>query len=215
MISGIVLLTSLTFAAAPPSPALEPPSADVSALIARLRQPAPANTAYAEVHFVKMLQKPLQVRGELHYGDAGELGKRVDQPYRETTTIVNGQVEVKREGRPVQHFSLERAPELEALLASFSALLGGDAASLNRYYSIALEQHEASWRLILTPRSQDLIKKVSELIVDGRDTAPRCFSLHESDGDTSVMRLGALADATLPDPPTSAALDILCRSATP
>jgi len=81
-----------------------------AALIARLARPAPADTAYTEVRFVSVLKRPLVLRGELHYGGAGELGKRVDQPYRETTTISHGKVEVQRSGKPAQRFSLERAP---------------------------------------------------------------------------------------------------------
>jgi len=135
MISGIALLTTLCFAAAPP-PAAPPESAppEAAALIAQLRLPVPADTDYAEIRFVHVLRKPLQLHGQLHYGGPGVLGKRVDAPYRETTNIANGEVEVQRDGKPARHFSLERAPELEALLGSFSALLGGDADVISDIY---------------------------------------------------------------------------------
>src|SRR5947199_7763184 len=84
MISGIALLTSLALAATQPTPSPEAPSADVAARIAQLKLPLPADTPYAETRFVHMLRKPLQLRGELHYGGTGVLGKRVDAPYRET-----------------------------------------------------------------------------------------------------------------------------------
>jgi len=173
----------------------------------------PSDTPYAETRFVHVLRKPLQLRGELHYGGAGVLGKRVDAPYRETTQIANDEVTVQREGKSARRFSLERAPELEALLESFSALLGGDAAALNRYFTLSLDRRDAAWRLTLTPRSHDLAKHLRELIVDGRDSAVRCVSLHEADGDASVMRMGAIADAKFADPPTASALDVLCRGA--
>lgn len=185
----------------------------MAALIARLARPAPADTAYAEVRFVHMLRKPLLLRGSVHYGGPGQLGKRVEQPYRETTAIVAGQVEVTREGRTPRHFSLDRAPELQALLASFSALLGGDVATLEQFYTIKLMDNAARWTLTLTPRAPDLAKHLREIVVDGAGNEPHCFSLHEADGDASVMLLDALAAAKLPDPPTANALAALCRAA--
>lgn len=173
----------------------------------------PSDTAYAETRFSKLLRKPLELRGELHYGGSGVLGKRVDAPYREATNITQGEVTVQREGKPVRKFSLERAPELEALLTSFSALLGGDAPELDRHFGLALARRGAAWQLTLTPRSNDLGKHLRELVVDGSEGAVRCVSLHETDGDASVMRIGALAAATLPQPATPAALEALCRDA--
>ncbi|MEP6938691.1 MAG: LolA-related protein [Rudaea sp.] len=211
MISGIALLTTLWLAAAPSSAA--PPeavAADAAALIAQLRLPAPADTDYAEIRFVHVLRKPLQLRGQLHYGGAGVLGKRVDAPYRETTSIANGEAEVQREGKQPRRFSLERAPELEALLGSFSALLGGDAAALDRQFAIRLDRRTNGWQLMLTPRAAALASHLRDLVVDGNGHEVRCVSLHESDGDASVMRLAELAAAPLAEP-TLASAEALCR----
>ena len=182
----------------------------MAALIAKLALPAPADTAYAETRFVHVLRKPLQLRGELHYGGPGVLGKRVDAPYRETTNIANGEVEVQREGKSARKFSLERAPELEALLSSFSALLGGDAAGLEHNFTIALSRSDAYWQLTLTPRAAALSRHLRDIVVDGRDTEVRCVTLHEGDGDSSVMRLATLAAASVSEP-TPATLAALCR----
>lgn len=199
----------------PPSAPADSVAPDTAALIASLRRAAPADTAYAEVRFLHVLQRPLILRGELHYGGVDQLGKRVDAPYRETTTIAAGQVSVQREGKTARNFSIERAPELQALLASFGALLGGDAPALNRYYAIALERSAANWRLTLTPRAPALAKQLREMIVDGKDKEPQCFSLHEADGDTSAMLLGALAASQWPQLPTPVGVDALCRGHTP
>ena len=110
MISGIALLLTLVCSANPP-----PAAADVSAdaLVARLARPAPARTAYTEVRFVHLLRKPLVLHGDLSYDGPGKLGKSVSAPYRETTTIADGNVEVQRDGRGTRKFELTRAPELE------------------------------------------------------------------------------------------------------
>ena len=83
---------------------------ETAALVASLRRPAPADTAYAEVRFVHVLRRPMVLRGELHYGGTGQLGKRVDAPYHETTTIAGSDVRVQREGKSERSFSLDRAP---------------------------------------------------------------------------------------------------------
>lgn len=195
-----------------PSPVVSHDTASIEAatLIGRLKLPVPADTVYAETRFVHVLRKPLQLRGQLHYGGNGVLGKRVDEPYRETTNIAGGEVEVQREGKPPRKFSLERAPELQALLASFSALLGGDADALAKHFEIALAHSGTTWQLTLTPRTRDLASHLHDIVVDGRDAEVSCLTLHEADGDSSVMRLSALAVASLPDA-TPAALAALCR----
>ena len=181
--------------------------------MARLLRPAPATTTYTEVRFVHLLRKPLVLHGELEYGGAQRLGKNVQQPYRESTTIADGAATVAREGRAPRKFGLERAPELQALLASFSALLGGDADTLQRYYTLQLVEDAAKWTLTLTPRDSALGRHLRDIVVDGADNEPHCFTLHEANGDASVMLLGALAGAKLPDPPAATALAALCRAA--
>ena len=208
----LALLSATPSAPAPPR---DTAARDAVALIARLARPVPSSTAYAEVRFVHLLKTPLVQRGELDYGGAGKLGKRVEQPYRETTTIDAGSVEVQREGRSTRKFPLDRAPELQALLAGFSALLGGDAAALEKIFGIRFVDNGSKWTLTLTPHEAALAKHLHEIIVDGSDDEPHCFSLHETDGDASIMLLGPLAAATLPVPPTRPALDTICQRITP
>ena len=157
-----------------------------------------------------MLKHPLVLHGELGYGGPGNLSKRVDAPYRETTTIAGNDVRVQREGKGERSFSLDRAPELGALLSGFSALLGGDSAALNRDFLVEAVQRNEDWRLTLIPRSPALAKQLSAMIVDGRDAEPRCFTLREADGDASAMLLGDLAKAAFADPPTREAIATLC-----
>lgn len=205
-----MLLALLATANPPPDSA---PTPEAAALIARLARPAPADTAYTEVRFVSMLKRPLVLHGALHYGGAGALGKRVDAPYRETTTVADGKVDVEREGRAAQHFSLERAPELQVMLSAFTALLGGDAASLARSYAIDASQEGERFTLTLTPRDRGLARHLRAVVVDGSGSEPACFSLQQADGDRSVMLLGALAAAPLPDPPTPKSVAALCTAA--
>ena len=103
---------------------------------------------------------------------------------------------------------------MQGLLASFSALLGGDAATMNRYYGIDETIDEHHWTLTLHPRSDALAKHLTSVVIDGAANEPRCFTMTQADGDASVMLLGDLAAATLPKPVTRASLDDLCHRAT-
>ena len=207
MISGIALTTALLLTANPPSDL----SPETATLIASLARPAPASTPYTEVHFAKLLREPLTLHGRLDYNGGDKLGKRVDSPYKETTTIADGKATIEREGRGAKTFGLDRAPDLQGLLASFSALLSGDSATMNRYYAIDETIDEKHWTLTLRPRSDALAKHLKTVVIDGAEKEPRCFTMVQADGDVSVMLLGDLAKATLPTPLTRESLDSLCR----
>ncbi len=199
-----ILLPALLLAATPPC--------DAANLIASLKRPVPASTAYTEVRFVHQLTRPLILRGELDYGGADKLGKRVDAPYRESTTISGDDVTVTRADRIPKHFDLERAPELKTLMGGFSALLGGDAAALAALYTISHVDNAGGWTLTLTPRDVAQSAHLKAFIIDGAGNEPHCFTLQQANGDASVMLLGPLAAAKLPQPPTTAALTTLCRA---
>ena len=184
---------------------------DPATLVAALARPTPATTAYAEVRFVDLLTRPLTLRGALEYRADGGLVKRVESPYRETTTVAAGQVTVERAGKPPRRFALTRAPELGAFLESFAALLGGDAARLAQAYDSSSAGDAAHWRLTLVPRDARLRKHLVRIAVDGAGSAPRCFTVEESGGDASVILVEQAAATPLPAPPTRAALDQLCR----
>ena len=153
----------------------------------------------------------LTLHGRLDYNGGDKLGKRVDSPYKETTTIADGKATIEREGRGAKTFGLDRAPDLQGLLASFSALLSGDSATMNRYYAIDETIDEKHWTLTLRPRSDALAKHLKTVVIDGAEKEPRCFTMVQADGDASVMLLGDLAKATLPTPLTRESLDSLCR----
>jgi len=207
-----MLLLALAMLQANPQPAVDKATpSDAAALIARLAHPAPARTAYSEVRFVRMLRKPLVLRGELEYGGAERLGKTVTAPYRETMTIADGNVVVQREGHGERKFALDRAPELQALLSGFSALLGGDAATVQKNFTLQLVDNAQNWTLTMTPSSA-LSRHLRDMVVDGAANEPRCFTLHESSGETSIMLIGPLAAAKLPEAPTADALAALCRA---
>ncbi len=184
-----------------------------AALIAGLERDLPARTPYTEVRFAQMFDRPTIARGELEYLGPGRLGKRVDSPYKETTTIADGQVKVQRGERKPREIALGQFPELEGFLRGFSALLGGDAATLERDFSVTARSDAARWRLELAPKDARLARRIASIVVDGTGKAARCFTINDADGDSSVMLVEALAAIELPKPLTPHNLDLACRGA--
>lgn len=150
-------------------------------------------------------------KGVLDYLGPGRLGKRVDTPYRETTTIADGEVTIQRGERKPRHVGLERVPELDGFLRGFSALLGGDATSLSRDFELAAHGTQAQWQLQLAPRDARLRKHIASIRVDGSGTAARCFSIIDADGDARVLLVESLADTHLPAELDSAVVQTLCQ----
>ncbi len=182
-------------------------------LIAALGQPAPARTAFAEARFLKVLDKPLVVSGELAWLGGDQLQRRVDHPNPETASIANGEVTLQRAGKVARTFSLSHAPQLQVLLDSFVALLSGDGSRLQQAFNIS-QTGEASgaWTLTLLPRDAKVAKAVASIVFDGYGKQSRCMQMQEADGDLAIDLLGSLAEK-MPAQPTRESLQALCRGA--
>ena len=185
---------------------------DATRLIAGLKREAPARTAYTEVQFNSMLERPLVLHGELAYLGPDKLAKRVDDPYQELTTISDGEVTVERGKRRPRHFSLSRAPELEGFLRGFLALLGGDATALTGTFDLASKGNPAHWQLTLTPHDARLRRHIAGIDVDGDANHPHCFTVRMADGDTNVMLVEQFAQTQPTAASTPATLAALCRN---
>lgn len=168
------------------------------ALLDRLARPAPETTAFVEVRYSALLTEPLVVAGELEHRGDGALVRRVQEPYRETTTLLGENVTVEREGSRPRRFSLDRAPELRGLLNSFGAMLKGDRATLERHFEIESSESNDAWRIDLVPREDRLRARLARVRVDGRAGRASCMTMEEPDGDATVMVIGVADRSKLP-----------------
>ena len=184
---------------------------DPLALVSGLKRDLPARTAYTEVRFSNMYNRAVVARGELTYLGPGQLGKRVDTPYEEITTIADGQVTVQRGKRKPRQISLQRVPELEGFLRGFSALLGGDAEALRRDFELSGNGEPKQWQLRLVPNDKRLRKRIDAIMVDGSEDKASCFSIMDADGDVSILMVEELATAALPEPLMQKSVELACR----
>lgn len=187
---------------------------DGEALLASLARPAPESTGFVEVRHSELLVAPMVISGQLEHRADGTLVRRVESPFRETTELRGENVVVEREGSRPRRFSLDRAPELRGMLASFGALLSGDAATLRRHFTVAVRGEPERWQIELTPRDDRLRARLARIVVDGTADRPSCFTLTEPDGDSTVMAIGVRDPAALPASLERDALEAWCIGAT-
>ena len=190
--------------------ALQAAEPDLDALLVRLARPTPDTTTFVEVRYSGLLETPLVVSGRLEHRQDGSLVRRVDSPYREVTELRGENVSLEREGSKPRRFSLDRAPELRGMLASFGALLQGDRQMLDRYFVVTVHGTDARWEITLSPRDATLKRRLARITVHGDVDRPRCFTLEEPDADESVMALGVEHPGDQPQPPEQQALEAWC-----
>jgi hypothetical protein len=194
------------------SSALLAADVDLDALLVRLARPAPDTTGFVEVRYSSLVDAPLVVSGQLEHRKDGSLVRRVESPYQEVTELQGENVSVTRAGSKPRHFSLDRAPQLRGMLASFGALLAGDRQQLDRYFTVTARGTDTRWDLVLTPRDATLKKRLTGIVVNGSEGRARCFALQEPDGDETLMTLGVTSVSDLPKPPDRQALGAWCTS---
>jgi hypothetical protein len=180
-----------------------PPVLDPDALLRRLARPAPATTAFVEVHFSPLLSRPLIVSGKVEYDGPDSLARTVEHPYSEHTEIHGDAVSVVRGNDKPRTFSLQRSPELRTLLSSFSALLSGNRQQLEQSFTLSVGGDDAHWSMDLTPLDSRVKQRVSRITVNGQAASPRCMTTRTPDGSVTVMLMEDAAAA-----PVAAGIDL-------
>ena len=182
-------------------------------ILAGMAKQGSAQTAFIEVSYRGMLDRPLITSGQMKWLGGDRLERDVEKPYQAVAKIGDGQMSIQRNGHPAQAVPIARAPQMGAILAGFRALLGGDSATVSRDFDVKAVGNPAHWVLTLTPRASELQHRVQSIVIDGRNDAPRCMTLNESDGDTTITLLGKMAEQGLQSTaPQQSAVAARCRN---
>jgi hypothetical protein len=202
------VMAALAVASAAPPEATQSSAIDAGWILSKLARPAPTRTDFVELRGSPLLKAPLRIEGEYSRPNVDTLVRAVRAPYVETTTIRNGEATIERNGK-ARTFSLSRAPELQGLQASFGAMLAGDRAQLERYYTIVADGTRQAWTLHLAPRDRALAAKVRDIALHGRGAELRCIETRPVKGNLQrTLLAGAARSArTATD---AAALAALC-----
>lgn len=186
-------------------------SPDLDSILHGLARPAPSSTPFIEARFSALLSRPLVVSGELQYLGPGALVRIVGKPYRERAEIRGEAVTVRRGDGPAQHFSLDQAPQMRSLVASFSALLGGDVPMLRRAFALDLHGSERNWTIGLTPIDPRVHRTIRSILVTGSGGEPRCLTTYQANADVDMMLVQSAARGTVPAQPDQSWFESRCR----
>ena len=165
------------------------PSSDLDRVMGQLRAVTAASGQFVERKQVKLLTRPLQSSGVLHYAAPDRLEKITEKPARETMLLRGGILSGTRSNGDRYHLSLDDHPDVAALVEGIRSTLAGDLPTLRRYYDIAFTESGAGWELHLSPKSDAVRSKVVEIRIDGVGAALSQVDVIEADGDHSEMTI--------------------------
>jgi outer membrane lipoprotein-sorting protein len=182
-------------------------------LLAGMAKTPPVSTPFVLVSYRGVLDRPLVVSGSLRWLGGDNMERDIAKPFKETAKIADGTITVQRDSGEVQRMPLARAPQAGVMLAGFRALLGGDVSALEKDFTLSAEGTEAHWVITLTPRTDALKRQLTALAIDGRNHEPRCLTMTDANGDSSITLVGAMAEQGLRSAaPLESALAARCRN---
>jgi outer membrane lipoprotein-sorting protein len=180
---GMALLLTL------PAFADEAGSWTVQRLMEELAQVKHSQARFTERKYLKVLKTPLQSSGTLTYTAPGKLEKRTLKPRPEALLVDGDQVVIELGPGTRRTIRMADYPVLQGFLESIRATLGGDAATLERYYTVDLDGTRQSWQLFLVPRERAMREVISQIRIGGVLGRINLIEVQETKGDRSVMKV--------------------------
>jgi hypothetical protein len=158
-------------------------------LMAELGKVKRSQARFTERKYLKVLKAPLQSSGTLTYVAPDKLEKRTLRPKPEALLVDGDHVVVELGPDKRRTLKMGDYPVLQAFVESIRATLGGDAATLERYYKVSLEGGRQGWQLFLAPRGRDMAQVISQIRIGGGSGRIDLIEVQETRGDRSVMKV--------------------------
>ncbi len=161
------------------------------ALMQRLAERRHGHAAFVELHFMAILDRPLESSGELFYDAPDRLEKRTLAPKPESLVLERGTLKVRR-GEHTHAVALRDYPQIAPFIDSVRATLAGDLAALEHTYVLSFEGGAGNWTLVLVPREAELAARIARIRMTGSQDLVREVTVEQTDGDRSVMTIREL-----------------------
>jgi len=204
---GVSSVLAGAAAAAPPSGHLPAPAAPVAStatggpagaaasdaldqVLGLLAMRRHGRVSFTEVHTLAMLDRPLESSGELLYDAPDRLEKRTLQPKPETLLLEHGVLTARR-GHRSWVLSLQQFPQVVPFVESIRATLAGDRRALERFFRLDFSGSLAHWSLTLVPTDATVGRSVNEIHIEGERDLIHTVRVTQSDGDSSLLTIGA------------------------
>lgn len=144
---------------------------------------------FIERKFVRILDMPVESKGELVFSAPARLEKRTRVPKPEALVIDGNQVSIER-GSSRRTVSLDEFPDMASLVRSLTATFRGDQLSIEQFFTWKLSGPVNRWQLVLIPKSSKLFITLSEIRLAGDGGYVHTVETTLTDGDRSLMTLG-------------------------
>ena len=176
---------SLVVAIAPVGAAQErAPTLD--AILSSFRDVEGMELRFREEKRIALLTTPAISEGTVHYLRPGRLVRRITSP-SEQVVLIDGDELRMREGGRTERIDLAAQPVVRSFVDTFSELLRGDRAALERVYRVQFTPREGgAWTLTLAPRSAPLDRFLREIRFEGEGTSLRTMVMTEVSGDVTT-----------------------------
>ena len=161
---------------------------DLPRLFDSLAKKTPQRTQFHERKFLKLLDQPVESRGELLFTPPDRLEKRTTSPKPERVLVDRERITLERAGR-TYGMGLRENPGVAVLVESIRSTLAGDLGALTRTYSVALDGNAARWRLVLRPLDPAVSTLVERIEIGGAQADVRAVEIFQADGDRSLMTI--------------------------
>lgn len=143
---------------------------------------------FVERKFVRILDAPIESKGELIFKAPAHLEKNTKTPRVESMTIDGNKVSIER-GTFKRTMSLDDMADMASLVQSLTATFRGDQAGIEQYFTWLLTGTVKKWQLILKPKNAKLFVLIREISFKGESDLVHTVETTLTDGDSSIMTL--------------------------
>ena len=159
-------------------------------VIKNLGQSTMREQIFHETYYSQMLTTPSHKEGTLVFQPPSRLEKHVRVPTEESFIADGDSLIYENPSREIsQTFSLQEYPSLATLIEGLRALFNGDQETLRQFFFVTMSGTPEVWELNLSPRTQNDGDGVDCIRLTGEQTHIRTISIHETNGDRSVLQL--------------------------
>ena len=161
---------------------------DLPQLMQGLAQRPTSQGKFTERKYLSVLNRPLESSGTLMFQAPGHLEKHTLVPKAEDLVLDQGVLTIDSKAHNINRtLVLQEYPAVWAFVESIRSTLSGDQATLERFYTIALDGDATKWRMRLLPIEQKTREMVREIVITGHGNRVAGIEMRESNGDHSSM----------------------------
>lgn len=164
---------------------------DIADLMQTLAANPGGKATFTEKRQLAILDKPLQMSGELVFAPPAYLEKRTLTPRPELLVLEGDRLRFES-GSQKLAININTQPELIAFIDSIRGTLTGNRSRLEENFALSLSGTRAQWTLILLPSDTQIANYVSRITISGHDDKVTTIEYQQTDGDKSVMRIRPL-----------------------